>query len=178
MNNVLPKTNKATHTIKAEIIALLILIPLAVVLGLVVTHFPTSQNASSSLTPVITPAVSSVPTLRPVQALAVVVPKTARVTLELQAPTFRKTYQVPLAQNQHVSDVLLEAKKQGLALVTKDYGGSLGLFVEAMNGVANSTSTNLYWQFYINGTKSSVGASSASVKANDTITWKYERQDD
>lgn len=55
----------------------------------------------------------------------------------------------------------------------KNYG-SLGFFVEEINGIKNNQQNNKYWIYYINGESSKVGVSSYVLKPNDIITWKYE----
>jgi hypothetical protein len=86
-----------------------------------------------------------------------------------------KEYRLVTTQEITVADLLTRAQKeQGLQITTKDFGGSLGILVEEMNGIHNDQSKQMYWTLSINGKRSEVGASSAHVKPGDTVTWKYE----
>ena len=53
---------------------------------------------------------------------------------------------------------------------TKDYGAGLGEFVESIDGA--KPDSKHYWEFYVNGKSSNVGASSYVLKAGDKIEWK------
>lgn len=61
---------------------------------------------------------------------------------------------------------LLKAKYQ---VQTKVYSG-LGEFVESINGIKPDSAH--FWEFYINGKSSTVGASSYVTKSEDNIEWK------
>lgn len=56
----------------------------------------------------------------------------------------------------------------------RDFGRSLGYFVEEINGVKNDRSNGKYWVYSINGEKAKIGVSNYLLKSNDIITWKYE----
>ncbi|MBI3341961.1 DUF4430 domain-containing protein, partial [Candidatus Curtissbacteria bacterium] len=55
-------------------------------------------------------------------------------------------------------------------LTYKDYGGDLGIYITAINGI--EPTGNQYWQFNINGNSSEVGVSSYIVQDNDKIEFK------
>jgi len=83
--------------------------------------------------------------------------------------------QVDSASLTTVAEVMMAAEAAGtLTMEYTDYGGELGIFVEAINGVANDTANDMYWILYVNGANSQVGASVAAVQAGDAVTWKYE----
>lgn len=148
---------------KAELIALAILAPLAIVLGALLLRWPDSGQVAELPTPTLSPASA---TTAPAAA----------VSLVIESPDGALRLSVPAADSMTAADVLLAAHAAGqLAAEVKDYGGELGIFVEALNGQANDPSNNQYWFLYINGTKSPVGASRAPVRAGDTVTWKYEK---
>lgn len=50
-----------------------------------------------------------------------------------------------------------------------------GFFVDEIDGVASSTSTNEYWTFYVNDEMAQVGVSQFEVQNGDVIEWKYEK---
>lgn len=66
------------------------------------------------------------------------------------------------------------AQQQGLILKTKDYGAPLGVLIEGINNILNDSKNQKYWTLYVNNVRSAVGASTATVKPGDTITWKFE----
>ena len=47
-----------------------------------------------------------------------------------------------------------------------------GDFVNSIDGV--TPDSNHFWSFYVNGTMSSVGASSYQTKSTDILTWKLD----
>lgn len=160
-----------------EVTALVILVPLIVVLGFILTRSSpeTALVASPSATPIETHAPQSSP-------IGAVIPPTAsppsqsqEILLEISAPGNAKTYRLATQSETTVADLLIQAQReQGLQLEVKDFGGSLGIFVEAINGVRNDTARKLYWSLYVNGAFSQLGASSIKVRPGNTVTWKYE----
>jgi len=52
----------------------------------------------------------------------------------------------------------------------KDYGSGMGEFVESIDGAIPDGKH--FWEFYINGKSSNVGASSYTLKDGDKIEWK------
>jgi len=75
------------------------------------------------------------------------------------------------------SETVLSAMRT-LALTTdftfsgRDYS-SLGFFVESING--KKQAGGYVWIFYMNGEKSSLGISSATLDPGDVVEWKYEK---
>lgn len=59
-----------------------------------------------------------------------------------------------------------------LSFSGRDFPG-LGFFVEEIKG--KKSTDGYYWILLINGVKSDLGASSARVKANDVVEWRYEK---
>ena len=71
-----------------------------------------------------------------------------------------------------VETLMQEKRADGsLAFTSKEYP-TLGSFLESVNGVRNENGE--YWMLHINGTRSSVGMSSAPVVPGDRIEWRYE----
>ncbi|MDP3685777.1 MAG: DUF4430 domain-containing protein [bacterium] len=152
------------------------LLPLVLVLGVVLAWFPKdgviapspSPSANSAASPT-APSATLLETSPAPRAQARV------ITLEIRGPAGTTTYQFPTQTESTVADLLLRAsKEQGLRMETKDYGGSLGIFVEALNDVRNDSKKKLYWSLYVNETLSQLGASSTRVRPGDTVTWTYE----
>ena len=52
----------------------------------------------------------------------------------------------------------------------KDYGSSLGKMVTGIDG--NKADSKHFWEFFVNGKSSNVGASSYTLKDGDKIEWK------
>ncbi|MFH1354059.1 MAG: DUF4430 domain-containing protein [bacterium] len=147
---------KKIYRVRVEIVTLLILVPLVLVLGAVLSSWP--QDAEESK-----PAVAG-------EARQV-------VTLNIQGPGEVMVYEVAVEGEATVREVLEGAVvRSGLLLDVKDYGEELGIFVEAINGVAGDAGRGTYWHLYINDVLSPVGASTAKVMPGDRITWKYEKQ--
>lgn len=142
--------------IRVELVALAILVPLVLVLGAVLSSWP--QDAEEGK-PVVAGEAQQVVTLN-VQGLKEIV-----------------VYEVAAPGEATVQEVLEQAAlRHGLLLDVEDYGEELGIFVEAINGVAGDSSSGMYWHLYVNGVLSPVGASTAKVAPGDTVTWKYEKQ--
>lgn len=57
----------------------------------------------------------------------------------------------------------------------KDYGADLGIFINAINGVAPSG--NKFWLFKINGEGAKVGVSSYRLKQSDQIEFEISEPD-
>lgn len=173
-----------THIFKragAELVALVLLVPLAVILGAILLRVwgPSSGTSLVKDGQPLSVAVSPSPSVEANQsagtgASSPSTPASQTVRLTIHTPGRSVSYDVAVAQEATVADVLLAAQQQGLQLETKDYGGSLGLFVEAIEGVANDTTKNMYWYLYVNGELSPLGASSAQAAPGDVIEWKYE----
>ena len=64
------------------------------------------------------------------------------------------------------------ASSSSFTFTGRDYP-SLGFFVDSINGV--SQANGYVWILYVNGEKSSLGASTVTVAQNDVIEWKYEK---
>lgn len=64
--------------------------------------------------------------------------------------------------------------RQPFLFETKDYG-SMGLFIESINGLKNNNQTGEYWIYYVNGESARIGISNQIVKSGDVIQWRYEK---
>ncbi|HEX5368696.1 MAG TPA: DUF4430 domain-containing protein [Dehalococcoidia bacterium] len=68
----------------------------------------------------------------------------------------------------------LDAIKAALGdtnISTKDFGGSLGVFVTGLYGI--EAEGNHFWEFTVNGKSSDVGVSTYEVKDGDALGFKY-----
>ena len=60
-------------------------------------------------------------------------------------------------------------RQNGITIEKRNFPG-LGVFIEAIHGVHNTN--NSYWQFWVNGEYSKVGASQYELKDGDKVLWK------
>lgn len=61
------------------------------------------------------------------------------------------------------------AKQQNLALKTKQY--DFGVFVEQIGTIANMKEKS--WIYFVNGKSGTIAADKQSLKAGDSVQWKY-----
>lgn len=165
------------RSLRAELAAVALLLPLAVVLGFVLARFPSGGAPPTVTTEVTggTTAASALPVAPTAVPTTEAAPITKNVTLEIKSPRGTTTQTLPVLGETTVAELLTRASKtSGLTLETKDYGGTLGIFVEGINGTRNDTTREWYWTLYVNGTKSPLGASSARVRAGDRVAWSFE----
>lgn len=164
---------------RAELIALALLVPLALILGLLLGRSPDrflpasgTSTGSPSKDSVATPSFPSSTASPSAPAPAAV---GTDVILEIKHGSEHRSYRLAVTGETTVADLLRRAEReQGLRLKTKDYGGSLGVFVEGIDGVENDPKAQMYWTLYVNGAFSQLGASSAKVRPGDTVTWAFE----
>lgn len=112
----------------------------------------------------------SLPREEPVSPAVQAYKEGVRVVVEL--PDGPQEYAVPLTTQATAWAVMQLAQDQGLVIGAKDFGGSLGIFIESLGGVPGSG--DKYWQLYVNDQLSPVGVSAATVTAGDILTWKLE----
>ena len=85
------------------------------------------------------------------------------------------SYTVPVNTKETVLAAMYAyASSSSFAFTGENYP-SLGFFVDSIGGRANADGN--YWILYVNGTSSSLGASSAMVSSGDTVEWRYEKGD-
>jgi hypothetical protein len=61
-------------------------------------------------------------------------------------------------------------EKGNFKLSVKDYGGELGVFVEAIDGQKGKS--DAWWQYWVNNAYGEIGASNAKINPGDAIEWK------
>lgn len=93
----------------------------------------------------------------------------------LEAPDL--AYSVSMPEGSTAYDLMATAAAQhnDFSFKGKEFSG-LGFFVEEINGLPQDKEKGFYWIYYINGEKAPVGISQYKLKANDIITWKYEKE--
>ena len=64
------------------------------------------------------------------------------------------------------------ASKSDFSFTGREYP-SLGFFVDSINGKKAERGSN--WMLYFNGRLSNTGASQTTLKAGDSVEWKYEK---
>lgn len=83
-----------------------------------------------------------------------------------------KTYDVRVPEGSEVIDAIIAAKNLGLTYDGREFMG-LGLRVDEINGVRSKD--GFYWFLYINDRSSDFGASQMTLKAGDTVEWRYKQ---
>lgn len=77
-----------------------------------------------------------------------------------------------ISKNQSAFDLVKQvAEENNIGLKYKDYGGELGIFIEAIGGVENNIEQ--WWQYWVNGNYSVVGAGSYLLQPGDLIEFKF-----
>lgn len=172
-----------------EILALVVLVPLVIVIGAVLIKWPAlSEQATEkvepaeTLAPIVTQQVlqdaqdKEVGQVEGEEQLAV--DELQTVSLNISGIRSAGSFEVQVVAGESVSEIMARAQDEGvLTYKAIDYGGSMGLFFEQINGVKNNQVKDYFWHLYVNGEKSSVGASSVGVEAGDEVEWKYEEQE-
>lgn len=165
--------------VKTEIIVLAALVPLALVFGTIIIRWPelTAEPVDPAVSIKPVPA-ESVPAAEPTVGVGVVQEKKEKegtVLLAIENGEGKKSAEVTVTEEESVAEVMEKAAAENkLSWRVTDYGESMGVLVEEINGVAKNSGQNRYWYLYVNGELSPVGASQAKVKAGDEINWKYE----
>jgi len=88
-----------------------------------------------------------------------------------------KTFNDVKIQDQNNVFTLLEkvTGENNIELKYKDYGGEMGVFVEAIGGQESDFDADCFWQFWVNNEYAQVGPSSHKLQAGDVVEWKYTK---
>lgn len=159
--------------------ALILLVPLAIVAGFILIRINNNNSFSDKSVAIDLPSPenSLPPEIAGVISSEQVAPQaeSQTVTVVLSNAGREEKLRVFVVPGEAVITAMERAQSLGLAaLETKDFGGELGVFVEAINGIRNDAASSKYWTLYINGERSNVGASLEIVQPGDTVTWKFE----
>lgn len=87
-----------------------------------------------------------------------------------------QAYEARVPPGSTVYDLMNIVAGQSAFRFRRENFGELGFFIEEINGVAQNPKEGMYWIYYINGQKATVGVSNYKVQANDVIEWKYEEE--
>lgn len=83
-------------------------------------------------------------------------------------------YSMDLSEDTSVFQLLQSATdEKKVELKYKDYGGDMGIFVEAIGGVENNMGDNEFWQYWINNNYAQVGPGQHILKPGDQVQWKF-----
>ncbi|MBI2410812.1 MAG: DUF4430 domain-containing protein [Candidatus Kerfeldbacteria bacterium] len=100
--------------------------------------------------------------------------KQVSVALQVIQPTgTTESYSVKVDTGSTVETVMQAARDDGFTYSVKKFG-SMGAYVESISGLEEDG--GMYWIYYVNGTKSTAGISTQTVKKGDTISWHYEHE--
>lgn len=170
---------KKLRSVTGEGVTLALLVPLAIVAGLILIRINDNDSFSDKSVAVDLPSPkeSLLPEIAGVISNKQIEPQaeSQTVTILVNDAGSEKEVKVFVVPGEAVITVMERAQSLSLAtLETKDFGGELGVFVEAINGIRNDVASSKYWTLYINGERSNVGASLEIVQPGDTITWKFE----
>ncbi|MDD2656268.1 MAG: DUF4430 domain-containing protein [Patescibacteria group bacterium] len=84
-------------------------------------------------------------------------------------------YQINFAKENITLEELMNKlqKESNFIYHTIDYG-SMGKFVDEINGIKNDNKQGKYWVYYLNGVSAKAGISIQKINSQDNIEWKYE----
>ncbi len=94
------------------------------------------------------------------------------VVIEYSSNDVMEVQNLVATNNQSALDLLSNlAKESDIEIEVKDYG-NLGSMVEMIGGKRNGED-NSFWQYWVNGEYSQVGATDYKLKSGDLIEWKF-----
>lgn len=98
--------------------------------------------------------------------------RTVSLMLDFGNGTVRTFDAVTWQEGMTVADALqTAAAAQGIPVGSKDFGGSLGMFVETIDGVGGGT--DRWWQYWVNNRYGTVGAGNQRIQSGDIVEWKF-----
>jgi hypothetical protein len=104
----------------------------------------------------------------------VTTPASIHVMLDFGDGRVKTVNDVALPANATVFDALKQmSDTQKISLDYKDYGGDLGVFVNAIDAVPAKPTSDKWWQFWVNGAYSDKGISSVHLKPGDVVEFKF-----
>lgn len=135
-----------------------------------VTPDPLAVGPSGAITPR-TPLPTAPATQPPVPSpvLSVGVGNNATLIIE------DTSYELAILAHTSAYDLMKQAHARGyITFEAKEFSG-MGFFIQSINGISNDNKKGMYWIYYINNKKASLGVSSYEVQPGDSITWHYEK---
>lgn len=101
----------------------------------------------------------------------------ANVPISFLVPSLSLDVALNVKEGSSVYDAMLAMQKQTAFTFTGTNYGSLGYFVESIQGIKNDTRNGKFWIYYINGAKAQMGISQYIIQPHDIITWTYEDEE-
>ncbi|MFH1089367.1 MAG: DUF4430 domain-containing protein [Candidatus Uhrbacteria bacterium] len=117
--------------------------------------------------------------LNPVTDLVVeqVTPKTVSVMFDFGDGTVKTFTDIEIKKDKitlaEVLSVLYMEDK--IDLDYTDYGGDLGIFIQAIDSVPGEGASDKWWQFWVNNVYSTSGVSSYYLNSGDVIEFKFTK---
>lgn len=183
----MPQNQNRFRALSIELIALVILIPLALFFATKIWNKQEMPDRQISIATEATPSATPTVTISPASTTDSVIakkidltgtatprPANQKLTLEFEGPNDTVSYEISASKKITVIEAMKTAQSQGLILKTKDYGAPLGILIEGINNISNDSKNQKYWTLYVNNVRSAIGASTATVVPGDTIKWKFE----
>ena len=99
------------------------------------------------------------------------------VPLSFLIPSLSYKENVNVKEGSSVYEAMFAMQEQTDFTFSGTNYGSLGFFVESIEGIQNDTLKGKYWIYYINGKKAQMGISQYIIQPNDIITWTYEDEE-
>lgn len=104
-----------------------------------------------------------------------VVPPSTEIPAVLEAEG--KRYELEVAPESTAYDLMLLAQEEtDFSFSGREFAG-LGFFVEEIQGKRQNPREGRYWIYSVNGQKVELGVSLYKLKANDVISWSYEKEE-
>lgn len=100
---------------------------------------------------------------------------TVNLLIDLNEKGVKSFEEVQIEKGDSLEEVLLTLDEEGLISIEgEDFGGELGYFVEAIDGVGGDDSGR-WWQYWVNGEYAEVGVSAYVVQAGDSVVFLYTK---
>ncbi|MFC1598252.1 DUF4430 domain-containing protein [Patescibacteria group bacterium] len=94
--------------------------------------------------------------------------------LQVVAPDGLSTYAVDINTGATVEQLMKNAQQHGFTYATKGFG-KMGLYVTAVNGREEDDAAGMYWIYYVNGQRATMGITAQTLSKGDIIKWNYEK---
>ncbi|MFH1426096.1 MAG: DUF4430 domain-containing protein [Candidatus Kerfeldbacteria bacterium] len=95
-------------------------------------------------------------------------------TLQVVTPSGTATYTADINTGASVEQLMKNAKSKGFIYTASSFGG-MGSYVKAINGLEEDLHAGMFWIYYVNGQKATVGISSKMLNKGDSVKWSYEK---
>ena len=100
--------------------------------------------------------------------------QTASIMIDYGSGKIQTYRDLPITATSTAFDVLKSVvDANNLNLGFKDYGKSMGIFIESIGDVGKDPAGKKWWQYWVNNSYSQVGVSNYNVKPGDVIEFKF-----